>query len=171
MFLRRTLVVDNQCQPLQVLPWQRALCLTLSERALALVHYDETVSTVSRSFHVPSVVQMVNMMPRGRHYARFTRLNVLTRDQKTCQYCGDRMSEADLTFDHVVPRSRGGKTSWINIVAACGECNHHKGNKTPEEAGMVLRRKPVKPLWATIVAQRGFLCADPHPSWGDFLVR
>lgn len=167
--LSRTLVVDNQCQPLQVLPWQRALCLTLTERATALVHYDEAVHTVSRSFAVPSVVQMIQAMPSGQHYARFTRANVLTRDKNTCQYCHERKRAVELTLDHVLPRSQGGKTSWTNIASACGPCNRRKGNKTPEEAGMVLRQKPYRPKWSAIVGMRGFACPDPHPTWAAFL--
>ena len=164
-----SLVVDNQCQPLQVLPWQRAFCLTLTERATTLVHYDETVHTVTRSYPVPSVVQMTRSMPSGIHYARFTRENVLTRDRNTCQYCHERKPVADLTFDHVLPKAQGGKTSWTNIATACVSCNHRKRNRTPEEAGMVLRQKPIRPKWSMIVGMRGFACPDPHPTWTDFL--
>lgn len=171
MFACRTLVVDNQCQPLQVLSWQRAICLTLSDRALALAHYDESVSTISRKFPVPSVVQMVNQLPRGKHRARFTRPNVLTRDQNTCQYCATKTPASALTMDHVIPRVNGGKTTWTNIVAACGTCNRRKGGRTPEEAGMQLLRKPIHPMWSAIVAMRGFLCQNPHPSWNAFLQR
>lgn len=169
---QRTLVVDQQCQPLQILPWQRALCLTFSERAATLIHYDDAViRTVNHEFRVPSVVQMVNAFSRGKHYARFTRSNVLTRDQNSCQYCMARFTVHELTLDHVIPKSLGGKTSWTNIVAACCPCNHRKGAQTPEQAGLVLRRKPVRPLWSTIMGMRGFMCQDPHPSWDPFLTR
>jgi len=164
-----TLVVDQQCQPLQVLPALRALCLTLSDRASTLIHYDAVVHTVSRSYPVPSVVQMAHTLAGGKHYARFTRRNVLTRDQNTCQYCVTRKPERELTLDHVVPRVLGGKTSWTNIVAACEKCNHDKDCLTLEQAGLKLRKKPVKPLWSTIVSMRGFLCQDPHPTWKPFL--
>lgn len=167
----RTLIVDHQCRPLQVLPWQRALCLTLTERAEALILYDIEIHTINRSYPIPSVVRMTQVLARGNHPARLTRVNVLTRDSHRCQYCGTKITMKGLTFDHVIPRSKGGKTSWTNIVSACGTCNHNKGDQTPEQAGLTLRRKPVRPTWSTIVGMRGFLCLDPHPTWHPFLIR
>jgi 5-methylcytosine-specific restriction endonuclease McrA len=88
---------------------------------------------------------------RDRQAIRFSRVNIYTRDAFTCQYCGERFDTEGLTFDHVLPRSAGGRTSWENIVTACVPCNHAKANRTPEQARMHLRRRPAKPRYLPVV--------------------
>ena len=95
---------------------------------------------------------------------RLSRRNIFLRDEHTCQYCGSRK---DLTLDHVLPRSRGGTSTWENLVACCRECNLAKGRRTPEEAKMPLRRQPVRPTWTVVVQLTGV--HDPLPAWEPFL--
>jgi 5-methylcytosine-specific restriction endonuclease McrA len=94
-------------------------------------------------FQMPSVIRLVYMVTRPRHQRKLSRAEVFSRDQYTCQYCGRQAKE--LTLDHVVPRRRGGKHSWDNVVSACIPCNRRKGGRTPEEAGMKLLHQPRAP--------------------------
>lgn len=106
---------------------------------------DDWVSTVSMSVRVPRIVRLLTYerFPIGR--VNFSRKNVLARDEYRCQYCGHRASAKELTLDHVIPRSRGGKHCWTNVVAACYRCNDRKGRYTPKEAGMHLLKEPIAP--------------------------
>jgi 5-methylcytosine-specific restriction endonuclease McrA len=125
------------------------------------------VRSPSMEMRLPSVVSLKSYVDQDRKPA-FTRFNVFLRDGFACQYCGDA---AELTFDHVVPRSQGGRTTWENIVAACGPCNLRKGGRTPSEAGMpLLRRGPTRPsAWALQEAGRRFPPNFLHRSWLDYL--
>ena len=112
-----------------------------------LEEYEETIRSVSLSIQMPAVVRLIRAVRRRRPVIRFSRINVMTRDGFTCQYCGVVLPMKQLTYDHVCPRSRGGRTSWENVVTACKRCNHAKGDRTPREAAMPLRKAPVKPVW------------------------
>ena len=98
---------------------------------------------------------------------KFTRHNIFERDQNTCQYCGRAFDRTDLNLDHVIPRDRGGPTTWENIVCSCVECNTRKANSTPQEAGMSLIRKPKRPKWRPFV-QINFTL-HRHDSWKHFI--
>ena len=101
----------------------------------------------SQRIRVPRVIllQAYDHLPRAR--VRFSRLNIYARDRNTCQYCGRRPPRAELNLDHVIPRSRGGVTSWENVVCSCVPCNLRKGGRTPDEAHMRLLRHPARPRW------------------------
>jgi 5-methylcytosine-specific restriction endonuclease McrA len=99
-------------------------------------------------------VRVLRRFRRDRVVIKFSRINIYTRDRFTCQYCSERFLAEDLTFDHVVPRSAGGRTSWDNIVTACVPCNSSKANRTPREAGMTLLRRPAKPRFLPVVTVR-----------------
>jgi 5-methylcytosine-specific restriction endonuclease McrA len=172
----RTLVLNADMQPLSWAPlsvwsWQEAFVAVHQDRVLQIKVYDDVmVHSASRAFPVPSVVALKSY--RRRRKVAFTRYHVFLRDEFTCQYCGGRFEAKDLTFDHVLPRSRGGQSGWTNIVACCGADNLRKGNKTPAEAGLKLMRKPVEPTPAQLDAAarrlppgRGKL----HQTWMDFL--
>ena len=115
--------------------------------ALAAAADHDSIGTVGRRIRVPRVIVLVayEHLPRSR--VRFSRFNIYARDDNTCQYCGRRCRRSELNLDHVVPRSRGGTTNWENVVCSCVACNLRKGGRTPEEAGMGLRRAPVRPRW------------------------
>jgi 5-methylcytosine-specific restriction endonuclease McrA len=112
---------------------------------------EESLATVSRRIRVPRIVvlQAYDRVPVGR--IRFSRHNIFVRDDHRCQYCNEKLARRQLNLDHVVPRSRGGKTNWENVVASCIPCNFKKGGRTPQEAGMRLIRQPKKPRWADLV--------------------
>ena len=114
---------------------------------LSVPQDEPMVRTVSLQIRVPEVIVLSSYDSIPRKEVPFTRRNLYKRDAFTCQYCGKRMPGEDLSIDHVVPRSRGGGTSWTNCVLACLRCNVRKGNRTPAEAGMMLLAKPVRPRW------------------------
>ena len=143
----RTLVLDRGYQPQLTVSWQRAIGMLFTDKAEMVEQYDAIVRSVSLAMQVPSVVRLVRGGRSGRVRIRFSRMNVLRRDAFTCQYCGEVQSARELTLDHVLPRSRGGRTTWDNVVTACRDCNGHKANRTPTEARMTLGTTPAKPTW------------------------
>jgi 5-methylcytosine-specific restriction endonuclease McrA len=139
------LVLNASFEPLSLISVQRAVVLLLREKAEAIENDVSRYLRAERiSLPVPLVIRLVQYVPIPRRLkVPMTRKTLLSRDQYTCQFCGT--IQGPLTVDHVLPRSRGGLTSWENCVAACLRCNHRKGNKTPEEAGMHLIKRPVRP--------------------------
>lgn len=151
----KTLVLDPGFIPVKVITWRRALCMSLIEKVEVLASYDREVRTVTRSFQAPAVVRLLGTIRARPQLVRFSRRNVYLRDNHRCQYCQKVFTDAELTLDHVVPRVSGGKTSWTNVVAACGSCNRRKGGRTPEQAGLHLRTHPRRPQWSPLtVTQR-----------------
>ena len=164
----QTLVLDQGYVPQRIVPWQRAVCMLFAEKAEVVEEYGEQVRSVSFSMPMPAVVRVVRATRRPRTAVRFSRSHVLLRDGHRCQYCHETQPATDLTFDHVLPRSRGGPTSWENIVAACRLCNLRKGNRTPEEARMPLARRPVRPRWLPPLRALSVSRSVPE-SWRLFL--
>jgi 5-methylcytosine-specific restriction endonuclease McrA len=128
---------------------------------------DDVVRTVALRIRVPRVILLLFFDRLPRKEVKFTRHNIFERDRNTCQYCGRIFDRRDLNLDHVIPRDRGGPTTWENIVCSCIPCNTRKANKTPAEAGMRLVRKPKRPKWRPFV-QVSF-GAPMHESWKHFL--
>jgi 5-methylcytosine-specific restriction endonuclease McrA len=152
--------------PLSLWPWQEAIKAAFLDRVIVLAEYDAVVRSPSLEIPLPSVVVLKEYV-RPARTAAFTRFNLFLRDEFTCQYCGAKDS---LTFDHVVPRSRGGRTTWTNVVAACGPCNLRKGSQTTRQAGMALRRAPVRPTPDQLQnTGRKFPPNHLHDSWMDYL--
>ena len=116
---------------------------------------------------VPEVIILANYTGINKRQVKFSRRNIFERDRHTCQYCGKHLRTADLTLDHVVPRSRGGKSQWTNVVLACYDCNKRKDAKTPAEARMKLLKKPEQPRWEQVKV-RGVRGQVPS-SWEKFL--
>lgn len=139
------LVLNASYEVLNVTRWQRALCLIFSGKAELLESHEHLIRTADAAFEMPSVIRLVYYVKKPRTEVPFSRANVLMRDRYACQYCDTIGVSATLTLDHVTPRSMGGETCWENIVTACRECNSRKGNRTPEKAGMSLKKKPRAP--------------------------
>ncbi len=152
--------------PLSLWPWQEAIKAVFLDRVTILAQYDEVVRSQRESIQIPSVVVLKDYVQPQKRVA-FTRFNLFLRDEFCCQYCG---AKGDLTFDHVLPRSRGGVTSWENVVAACSPCNLRKGNKLLRVSGLNLRRPPRQPSAEDMRnAGRRFPPNHLHESWLDFL--
>ncbi|MFT6972203.1 MAG: 5-methylcytosine-specific restriction endonuclease McrA [Roseivirga sp.] len=147
--MKQVLVLNQDFSPLTLCSVERAFLLIFLEKA-DLVHEasNETLRTVSSSYPMPSVIRLQKYIFIPYKTVMLSRQNVFKRDLHKCQYCG---SNKDLTLDHVLPKSRGGATSWQNLVAACKRCNSAKGNKTPQEALMPLPKAPFKPSYIMFV--------------------
>jgi 5-methylcytosine-specific restriction endonuclease McrA len=152
--------------PLSLWSWQDAIKAVFLERVNIVEQYDHAVRSPSLEMKLPSVVSLKTYVKPSTNPA-FTRFNVFLRDRFVCQYCGAR---DDLTFDHLLPRSRGGHTTWFNVVAACSPCNLRKGNMTPAEARMFPSQSPIQPSVQHLHRNgRLFPPNYLHRSWMDYL--
>jgi 5-methylcytosine-specific restriction endonuclease McrA len=141
-----TLVLSATYEPVGSIDWREAITLWVAGRVEILEnHVDRFVHTVSTAFPMPAVIRYLRGRTRRVTTLRFNRDNVFLRDRGECQYCGRTMQRHESTYDHVVPRRYNGQTTWENIVLACRPCNQRKGGRTPDQAGMPLRTKPVRP--------------------------
>jgi len=138
------LVLNQTYEPLNICRVRRAVILIYQNKAEMLENGSGFIHSIDRDFPVPSVIRIASMIKRPRRRERkLTRLEVFKRDRYTCQYCGKETR--NLTFDHVIPRFRGGQHTWENVVSACVRCNRHKAGRTPAEASMKLLHQPVQP--------------------------
>ena len=152
--------------PLSLWSWQDAVKAVWLERVDIVAEYDHVVHSPSTRIRIPSVIVLKDFVKPQKRVA-FTRFNLFLRDEFCCQYCGAR---GDLTFDHVVPRASGGRTSWQNVVAACSRCNLAKGSKSLKRSGMTLRKPPRAPDAEELRnLGRKFPPGHLHDSWVDFL--
>jgi 5-methylcytosine-specific restriction endonuclease McrA len=164
----RTLLLTPWYFPHKILRWQDAVTMVFLEKADVVVEYDMVLRSPSTEMLAPAVIRVRKPMRSMKPGARFSRVNVYTRDEFTCQYCGRRFEQRMLSYDHVTPRAAGGRTEWTNIVTACKPCNNKKGDRTCDESGMWPRRRPVQPK--TLPLTGPFV--DPEkapPEWRDFL--
>ncbi|EYD71680.1 HNH endonuclease [Limimaricola hongkongensis] len=152
--------------PLSLWPWQEAVKAVFLDRVDIVAEYEAEVHSPSTVIRIPSVVVLRDYV-RPQKRVAFTRFNLFLRDGFCCQYCG---AKGDLTFDHVIPRARGGVTSWENVVAACARCNLRKGSKSLRQSGMSLHRAPRRPGAEELRdTGRRFPPNHLHASWVDFL--
>ena len=168
------LVLNADFRPLSYFPlslwgWQDAVKAVFLGRVNVVSEYDNAVHSPSIEVNLPSVIALKEFVPQDRRPA-FTRFNVFLRDRFTCQYCGDGYAADDLTFDHVIPRSRGGRTLWNNVVTSCAPCNLRKGNRLPRQSGIYPLTQP-RPATNFQLQENGraFPPGHLHQSWGDFL--
>lgn len=165
------LILNADYQPLSYFPlslwsWQDAIKAVFLERVNVVDDYQQTVRAANFEMALPSVVALKDYVPQNRAPA-FTRFNLFLRDGFECTYCG---SSENLTFDHLIPRRLGGKTSWTNIVAACSKCNLKKGGRLPKDAAMYPRKAPKQPTTHQLQVQgRRFPPNHLHESWLDYL--
>lgn len=140
-----TLLLTSDMRPHRIVPWQISVCKLVEDEIEVLEDHDITVSSPSTTFYIPSVARIKTYVPMNKKGVKFSRINVLTRDNFMCCYCGNKFPRRQLNYDHVVPRNQGGKTVWTNIVTSCISCNSRKGGRTPEQARMKLLKQPVRP--------------------------
>jgi 5-methylcytosine-specific restriction endonuclease McrA len=145
------LLLNSTFMPLRVVPWKKAMILMALRKVEVVEVYNEEVHTVSLSIRLPSVIRLLTLVRPRNPEIRFTRYNIYLRDKGRCQYCGGRFHLREVTYDHVIPRARGGAATWENIVTCCRSCNLKKGVRTPHEAKMRLIRAPKKPTWLPLL--------------------
>lgn len=168
------LVLNADYRPLSYFPlslwsWQDTVKAVFLDRVTILSEYDREVRSANFHMRLPSVIALKEYICQSR-YPAFTRFNVFLRDSFACQYCGHPHPTPELTFDHVVPRSRGGRTSWENVVTACGSCNLRKGSQSLKECGLRLHRMPWRPTSFELNENgRAFPPNYLHESWRDYL--
>jgi len=168
------LVLNADFRPLSYFPlslwsWQDAIKAVFLARVNVVSEYDRAVHSPSLEMNLPSVISLKQYVPMSRQPA-FTRFNVFLRDAFSCQYCGGLFAAEGLTFDHVIPRSRGGQTLWSNVVTACAPCNIKKGHRLPKDASMHPLRRPRQPDNHLLQENgRAFPPNYLHESWRDFL--
>ncbi|MDB5411659.1 MAG: endonuclease [Rhodospirillales bacterium] len=168
------LVLNADFRPLSYFPlslwsWQETVKAVFLDRVNIISEYDERVHSPNWEMRLPSVISLKEYIPAARRPA-FTRFNVFLRDRFSCQYCNTAYPSHELTFDHVIPRSRGGRTTWTNVVTACSSCNLLKGSRLPHESGMYPRWRPLQPTTHALQENgRGFPPNFLHQSWRDFL--
>jgi 5-methylcytosine-specific restriction endonuclease McrA len=170
----QTLVLNADYRPLSFHPlslwsWRDALTALMLDRVALVESYDIQARSPSITVSIPSVVALKRYRKLDG-FPAFTRYNIYLRDAFTCQYCAHEFPAEMLTFDHIVPRSRGGRTTWENVVAACAVCNHTKGNRLPAEAKMPLLHRPRRPTKTELNRRAPDLrYRDYHHSWLDYL--
>jgi 5-methylcytosine-specific restriction endonuclease McrA len=150
----RTLLLNQSYEPIAAISWKRAICLVVLGKVETIEEYDWHIRSVKTSFRMPAVIRLIDPLRRHKKRIKFSKQNVFARDRWKCQYCGQKKSVDELTQDHIVPRSRGGKTCWENIVTACKTCNATKADRTPQESGMRPLTLPQKPDWVPVFATR-----------------
>tara|TARA_B100000745_G_scaffold37892_2_gene23403 strand:- start:1673 stop:2242 length:570 start_codon:yes stop_codon:yes gene_type:complete len=165
------LVLNADFRPLSYYPlslwcWQDAIKSVFLNRVMIVSNYERKIRSPSFEMNLPSVIALKNFIQPSKQ-PNFTRFNVFLRDKFTCQYCGDKK---DLTFDHLLPKSKGGLTNWENVVTACSVCNVKKGGRLYRHSEMILRRKPYSPSLEDLHYNgRNFPPNFLHESWMDYL--
>ena len=142
---KRTLLLNNWYFPIKILRWQDAVKMKYEETIDVVSEYDDEISSPTITWKMPAVIRLRRSIKNHKQGAKFSRVNVYTRDNHYCQYCCNKFPHHKLSYDHVVPRCAGGRTNWTNIVTACKRCNSKKDNRTCDEAGMFPRTLPAQP--------------------------
>jgi 5-methylcytosine-specific restriction endonuclease McrA len=149
--------VDEQYQTFDFDGWSQ----------LAVAREEEAIGTARGRIRVPRVIVLVAFDRLPKRHVRFSRINLMARDNFQCQYCGTQPLRAELNLDHVVPRALGGRSTWENVVTSCLDCNRRKGGRTPHQSGMRLLRRPARPRWTPLMNL--VLSSVRYKEWRPFL--
>jgi 5-methylcytosine-specific restriction endonuclease McrA len=166
--MEQVLLLNITYEPLRIINWKKAITLLCLGKVEVIEEYGREIHSVSFTVKLPSVVRLLRLVRRPKTPVKFSRQNIYARDRYKCQYCGARFATEDLTYDHVIPKSRGGKTQWKNIVTCCIDCNRKKGGRIPSEASMKLVRKPKRPTWVPAIRITIGYREIPQ-TWRDYL--
>ena len=166
--MEQVLLLNITYEPLRIINWKKAIIMLTLGKVEVLEEYNRDVHSVSFSIKLPSVVRLLRLVKKPKTPVKFSRQNIYIRDNYKCQYCGRELPPDKLTWDHVIPKARGGKTEWENIVTCCMGCNRRKGGRTPSETSMKMIRKPRKPEWLPALKITLGLKVMPQ-SWRDYL--
>lgn len=164
----QVLVLNQNYEPLNITNMRRAVTLLHLGKAEVVESLDRTLASARLEIGAPSVVRLSYYVRRPYPELRVSRKGVFARDEGACQYCG--ADDVPLTLDHVVPRSRGGDSGWNNLVTCCVPCNNKKGDRTPDEAGMALLRRPRRPKYTPYISFPKFMHAVKQNRWDLYLL-
>lgn len=163
--MQKVLLLNASYEPLNICSWKRAVVLILKGKA---VEVERNGKQITPDIPLPLVIRLQHYIKIPHKTVPLTRKNLMHRDKYTCQYCGK--IGGDLTVDHIMPRSRGGQDEWENVVVACLRCNVGKGNKTPEEAGLKMKCKPIRPInFAYFELTKQWSTAKEYGIWEKYL--
>lgn len=165
--MQQTLLLDQGYEPVKIVSWQRAITLLSMGKVEVIESYESEVRSPTFVIKIPAVIRLLHAFRRVKKPVKFSRINVYGRDKFKCQYCAVKLKLAEGTYDHVLPRAQGGKTEWTNIVTCCETCNARKACRTPEQAGMKLLAKPIRPAWVPVAIVT--LGSTPPEAWRDYL--
>jgi 5-methylcytosine-specific restriction endonuclease McrA len=161
---RSVLVLNQNYEPIAVCNARKAIILVYLGKAEIVEQLEYEVHSINFSMPFPSVVRLQIYIYRPYTPVILSRKNIIKRDHHTCQYCGRK--NVQLTVDHIIPRQYGGSDTWSNLICACVRCNSKKGNRTPDQAGMKLLKKPAKPSRLFFMQ---FYIDSPHDTWRPYL--
>lgn len=164
----QVLVLNQNYEPLNITNMRRAVALLHLGKAEVVETLDHVLSSTRWQCAAPSVVRLNHYVRRPFPELRVSRKGIFARDDGRCQYCG--REDALMTLDHVVPRCRGGESTWANLVTCCVGCNNKKGDRTPEEAGMMLLRRPRRPRYTPYISFPKFMTAVRQNRWETYLL-
>ena len=163
-----TLLLNATFEPLMVISWKKAVVMVFLDKVEVVEEYERILRGVTFALRLPAVIRLTRYVRRKTPLVKLSRQNLYVRDSGRCQYCGVSFEQKELTYDHVIPKSRGGKTRWENIVTCCVECNRKKGGRTPGEASMKLVRAPGRPTWVPAIRITIGFHKVPE-TWRDYL--
>jgi len=166
---QRVLLLDVSWAPVAVISWMKAVCLVYQDKVDTLAYQEAEAHSPSTTVRLPAVLRLNRPVKTAWQAVRFSRRNVYHRDDYRCQYCGRKLPAHKLNLDHVVPRSRGGRTSWDNVVTSCLDHNRIKGGRLPREAGLRLLRRPQRPSWSPGEKIRATLIGTVPSLWEPYL--
>lgn len=166
---KKTLLLNASYEVLSFIPDRKAFKLLFKEDKVEVIsNWDDTITWSNGDIKHPAILRLKNHVKRNYFNSNFSRKALIKRDRSTCQYCGKKLTAASVTIDHVNPRAQGGITSFVNCVVCCHTCNNKKADRTPEQAAMILLKKPTHPSFSA-----SHYLADPqeywHPDWSSFL--
>lgn len=166
---RKTLLLNTTYEVLSFIPERKALKLLFKDKVEVISSWNNyEIKWDQGKINHPSILKLKNHVKRNYSNSNFSRKAVVKRDYNTCQYCGLKLTASQITIDHVVPRAQGGITSFTNCVVCCGTCNNFKADRTPEQAKMILIKKPIHPSFSSY-----HYVSDPqeywHIDWNDYL--
>ena len=164
--MKPVLVLDASYRPIKQISWQKAMILFFQDKIEVIREYDDTwINSPSQKFKLPSVIRLINYIFKLPWGIKLTRTNIFVRDRGKCQYCDKKLNKGRFTIDHVIPRSKGGKTVWENLVTSCARCNTRKGDSLLKDSDFILKNKPIQPKNTFFIST-----LDETPqSWIDFL--
>jgi 5-methylcytosine-specific restriction endonuclease McrA len=165
---KKTLLLNASYEVLSFIAERKAFKLLCKDKVEIISSWDEVVNFGRERIHHPAILRLKNHVKRNYFNSNFSRKALVKRDKSSCQYCGRKLSAAQITIDHVLPKAKGGITSFMNCVVCCHVCNNKKADRTPEQAGMTLLKKPAHPSFSA-----HYNVADSqefwHPDWDDFI--